>query len=128
MLPPLRTSESMYSHPHSYSEKSTDELPAACTPARNDDSGQEEMVPVTHRNRTTRLAGLTARFYKNRRSASMSAYDTRPFQRGNQLSASMGKATEDKPNHNDRAEVTKVRASVREGVEVYMYMYLYTCT
>ena len=82
------------------------------------------MVPVRHRQRTTRLAGLTARFYKHRRSASMSAYDTRPFKRGEQIYASDSRGRMERSgfhyhNHgNQDPTTTKIRASVREGTEV----------
>ena len=94
----------------------------------------DDMLPVRHRQRATRLTGLTARFYRHRRSASMSAYDTRPFKRGEQLYASENKGRMERSgfyHHRQGKEddgTAKVRASVREGTEVRMYVYIYIYT
>ena len=89
-----------------------------------DDSTQTDDIPVRHRQRAPRLAGVTARFYRHRRSASMSAYDTRPFKRGEQLYASENRGKMERSGfyhaglgRTDPA-TAKVRASVREGTEV----------
>lgn len=89
-----------------------------------DNSIQVDITQVRHRQRATRLAGLTARFYRHRRSASMSAYDTRPFKRGEQLYASENRGRMERSGFYNYAQgktdpvTAKVRASVREGTEV----------
>ena len=86
------------------------------------------MIPVRHRQRATRVAGLTARFYKNRRSASMSGYDSRPFKRGEHIYASDSRGRMERSafhHHSHESHDTstdRVRASVREGTEVSTYV------
>lgn len=126
MLPPVNTSLPACVHPP---ERPTDDLPSPTTPDRTaeDSIDETDMIPVARRNRTTRIAGLTARFYKHRRSASMSSYDTRSFKRGGQLSDSLsGTKREMSPFHNrshGKAEPAQVRASLREGTEVHKYIH-----
>ena len=120
MLPPINTSLPMYTHPP-HTEKLSDNLPSPTPNLTEEDSIQEEeMTPDSQQQRTTRLAGLTARFYKHRRSVSLSSYDTRSFKRGGQLSDSAGGGRKERSpfHHRSKAEPAQVRASVREGTEV----------
>ena len=120
--------EPFYPPTPSYTEKGADELtpPDKYSPDNHaDDSIQTaDEIPVRHRQRAPRLAGLTARFYRHRRSASMSAYDTRPFKRGEQLYASENRGRMERSGFyhygqgKTDAATAKVRASVREGTEV----------
>jgi hypothetical protein len=130
-LPDLLSSSSpkkpFYPPSPSYTEKGVDELtpPEKYSPDNHvDDSIQtEDEIPVRHRQRAPRLAGLTARFYRHRRSASMSAYDARPFKRGEQLYASENRGRMERSGfyHYGQGKTdpatAKVRASVREGTE-----------
>ena len=81
---------------------------------------EEDREPkLRHPHHTTRPGGGTARFYKHRRSASMSSYDTRSFKRGDQLYSSEGRGQEQRSTSNHySAQRKNVRASVREGTEV----------
>ena len=132
MLPSVNTSKPKYIQPSPYTEISADELPSSTTYSPetrvDDDLIENDVEPVQHRNRTTRLAGLTARFYKHRRSASMSSYDTRTFKRGDQLYASEGKGREERSTFHQKygnTQTTNIRASVREGAEVYKHIPIY---
>ena len=113
MLPPT-----LPNHPP-HNEKLTESPPSPAPDLTAEGSIQEEMIPDLHQQRTNRLAGLTARFYKHRRSVSLSSYDTRSFKRGGQLDSAGGGRKERSPfHHRNKAEPAQVRASVREGTEV----------
>ena len=120
MLPPVNTSLPVYNYPP-HNEKPTESPPSPAPDLTAEGSIQEEeMIPESHQQRTNRLAGLTARFYKHRRSVSLSSYDTRSFKRGGQLSDSLGGGRKERSqfHHRNKAEPSQVRASVREGTEV----------
>ena len=123
MIPSARPKPS---NPIPYTDITADEMPS---PAQylpgtigNEDLLEEETEPIQYSNHATRKAGLTARFYKHRRSASMSSYDTRSFKRGDQLYASEGRGKEHgsafHQHSRGNAQLKNVRASVREGTEV----------
>ena len=128
MLPPsLHGPHPTYVYPPVYTETpDTDEplsSPSVATPpdcSQRDHFQEPEVSPPTQRQRTSRLAGLSARFYKHRRSASMSSFDARSFKRGSQqLSESLGGGMmERSPRMQGKDEHGKVRSSLREGTEV----------
>lgn len=126
MIPSVNPSLPGYVQPLAYPENPTDDQPSPTTP-ENTEEPHIEGAELTPGYRTPRLAGLTARFYKHRRSTSLSSYDTRVFMRGRRLNELMDGAKKEGPPFHSRnrgkAEPAHVRASLREGAEVCMVIY-----
>ncbi len=128
MLPPCSPPPS-YVHPPEYTEEISEKQlspSSSLTPPDNTAEsvqGGSGRSPVAYRSRATRLVGLTSRFHKHRRSASMSSCENRPSNRTEPLTDSLGAMMERSPFHHRRGKAEaghQVRASLREGNEVHV--------
>lgn len=132
MLPSVKPPLPVYIPPPAYPEIPTNDLSTA-PELKEDQIESVEMTSMSPNYRTSRLTGLTARFYKHRRSTSLSSYDTRAFMRGRHPTESLdGVKKERSPFHSrshSKGEPAQVRASLREGTEVrkseYYFLYLH---
>lgn len=124
MLPSVNPPLPAYIPPPAYPKNPTNDLPSSTTPESKEEDQIEsgELTSMSPGYRTSRLAGLTARFYKHRRSTSLSSYDTRAFIRARHPNESLGGVKKERsPFHSrshSKAEPAQVRASLREGAEV----------